>query len=67
MRSDIIPDFIPVVGYADDVIIACAVLRSVVRRAGGDALRRHGSGTPDGLESRFRIAKLQRSDNPGVE
>ncbi|MFZ5896398.1 MAG: YkvA family protein [Myxococcota bacterium] len=34
---DLIPDFIPVIGYADDAIIACAVLRSVVRRAGPEA------------------------------
>ena len=41
---DLIPDFIPVLGYADDAIIVTAVLRSVVRRAGlgaGDALAHH--------------------------
>ena len=37
---DLIPDFIPVLGYADDVIIVTAVLRSVVRVAGIDAVRR---------------------------
>ena len=30
---DLIPDFIPVLGYADDAIIVTAVLRSVARRA----------------------------------
>ena len=29
---DLVPDFIPVVGYADDAIIVAAVLRSVVQR-----------------------------------
>lgn len=37
----LIPDFIPVIGYADDAIIVTAVLRSVVRRAGSAAVRAH--------------------------
>jgi uncharacterized membrane protein YkvA (DUF1232 family) len=39
--ADLVPDFLPVVGYADDVVIVAAVLRSVVRRAGFDAVQRH--------------------------
>ena len=46
---DIVPDFIPVVGYADDVIVVALVLRSVVRRAGREKIERHWRGTPDGL------------------
>jgi uncharacterized membrane protein YkvA (DUF1232 family) len=55
---DLIPDFIPVLGYADDVIIALAVLRAVVRRAGPDAIRRHWPGTRDGLATLARAAGL---------
>jgi uncharacterized membrane protein YkvA (DUF1232 family) len=36
---DLIPDFIPVLGYADDAIIVTLVLRSVVPRAGLNAVR----------------------------
>jgi uncharacterized membrane protein YkvA (DUF1232 family) len=56
---DLIPDFLPVVGYADDVIITLAVLRSVVRRAGPEALRAHWPGTEAGLAVLSRLAHLQ--------
>jgi len=55
---DLVPDFVPVLGYADDVVIVAAVLRSVIRRAGAEAVRRHWPGTPDGLETLWRIARL---------
>lgn len=55
---DLVPDFIPVVGYADDAIVVALVLRSVVRRAGADALARHWPGTPDGLAALRRLARL---------
>ena len=57
---DLIPDFVPVLGYADDAIIVAAVLRSVVRRAGPDAVRRNWPGTPDGLASVWALARLDR-------
>nr|WP_082945852.1 YkvA family protein [Mycobacterium sp. E1747] len=46
---DLIPDAIPVIGFADDVIIVGLVLRWISRSAGPDALARHWPGTPDGL------------------
>ncbi|MGV8910731.1 MAG: YkvA family protein [Propionicimonas sp.] len=56
---DLIPDFIPVLGYADDAIVAVAVLRSVVRRVGLESLREHWCGTPDGFTALCRLAGLQ--------
>ncbi|HYY11593.1 MAG TPA: YkvA family protein, partial [Kineosporiaceae bacterium] len=41
MPFDLVPDVVPVLGYADDAVVVALVLRSVVRRAGTDALRRH--------------------------
>jgi uncharacterized membrane protein YkvA (DUF1232 family) len=55
---DLVPDFLPLIGYADDVIIIALVLRSVVRSAGPDALRRHWPGTPAGLAVVERLAGL---------
>jgi uncharacterized membrane protein YkvA (DUF1232 family) len=46
---DLVPDFLPVIGYADDVVVVAWALRAVVRRAGSDALERHWPGTPAGL------------------
>jgi uncharacterized membrane protein YkvA (DUF1232 family) len=61
---DVIPDFIPVLGYADDAIIVTAVLRSVVRRAGLEALHRHWPGTDDGLAAVTRLCGLARQPHP---
>ena len=55
---DLIPDFIPVLGYADDAIIATAVLRSVVRRAGIEAVRAQWPGTDDGFAAIARLTGL---------
>lgn len=58
---DLIPDFIPVLGYADDAIIVTAVLRSVVRTAGLDAVRAHWPGTDDGFTAIARLTGLERA------
>jgi len=57
---DLVPDFIPVAGYADDVLLVVWVLRSVVRAAGPEALDRHWPGTPDGLEVVRRLVGIRR-------
>lgn len=58
---DLVPDVIPVLGYADDLIVTALVLRAVVRSAGTDALDRHWQGTPEGL------AVVRRLAGAGVE
>jgi uncharacterized membrane protein YkvA (DUF1232 family) len=55
---DLIPDFVPVLGYADDAIIVALVLRSVTRSAGDDALVKHWPGTPEGLVALRRMCRL---------
>jgi uncharacterized membrane protein YkvA (DUF1232 family) len=45
---DLIPEFIPVLGPLDDVVVAILVLRYVRLRLGEAELRRRWPGTPDG-------------------
>jgi uncharacterized membrane protein YkvA (DUF1232 family) len=59
---DLVPDFVPVIGYADDAVIVALVLRSVVRRAGTDSVRRHWPGSSEGLRSVLQLAGLDFAD-----
>jgi uncharacterized membrane protein YkvA (DUF1232 family) len=56
---DLVPDFVPVLGYADDVIIVAAVLRSVFRHAGPASLEQHWRGTPQGLSVVRRLSGMK--------
>jgi uncharacterized membrane protein YkvA (DUF1232 family) len=49
---------VPVLGYADDVVIVALVLRSVTRSAGSEALIRHWPGSPEGLTLVMRLAGI---------
>jgi uncharacterized membrane protein YkvA (DUF1232 family) len=56
---DLVPDFIPVIGYADDAIVVALALRSTVKKAGLAAVERHWPGTSDGLDTVVRLAGLR--------
>lgn len=56
---DLVPDFIPVIGFADDAILVVLVLRSVVRKAGSGAVARHWTGSDDTLAALWRLARLE--------
>ena len=59
MPIDLVPDFIPVLGYADDAILAAIVLRTVLRRAGRNKISEHWRGTPGGLAVPPRAANAR--------
>ena len=46
---DIVPDFIPVAGYLDDVLLVVLTLRAVLRGTGGELLREHWPGPESSL------------------
>lgn len=52
---DLVPDVVPVLGYADDAVLVLWTLRSVARRAGPEAVERHWRGTPEGLAAVRRL------------
>jgi uncharacterized protein (TIGR03382 family) len=52
---DLIPEFIPVLGPLDDVVVAVLVLRYVRRTVGLERLRERWPGTPDGFALLSRI------------
>lgn len=58
MPLDLVPDVIPVIGYADDAVVVALALRSVVKAAGPEILDRHWPGTPQGLVALKRLARV---------
>ena len=53
---DLVPDFIPVVGQLDDVIIAALALRYALRSGGPDLLTQHWPGPDQSLQAVMRLA-----------
>jgi len=52
---DLIPEFIPVLGPLDDVVVAVVAMRYVRRRLGVDELRARWVGTPEGFLLLLRV------------
>ena len=53
---DLVPDFIPVAGQLDDVLIAAAALRYALRGGGPELISEHWPGPPESLAVVLRIA-----------
>ena len=58
---DLVPDFVPVLGYADDAIVVALVLRTVLRSGGPDLLSEHWPGPSSSLEAVSRLAYGRRN------
>lgn len=55
---DLIPDFIPLLGYLDDVLVAALVVDGIVNWVDRGLLLKYWPGTPDSLERIARAARL---------
>jgi len=55
---DLVPDFIPVLGFADDAILIGLVIRSLVRKAGPEVVRQSWPGTDAGLDLLARLCNV---------
>lgn len=53
---DLVPDFIPVVGQIDDVLVAALALRYALRSGGPELLRQHWLGPDQSLQVVMRLA-----------
>ena len=58
---DLLPEFLPVIGPLDDVIVVALVLRHLVKRAGPEVVRDHWRGDPVILERALRALRLERT------
>jgi uncharacterized membrane protein YkvA (DUF1232 family) len=52
---DLIPEFVPVIGPLDDIVVAAIVLRWVGRRVGEETLRSHWPGSAEGFGLVLRL------------
>jgi uncharacterized membrane protein YkvA (DUF1232 family) len=55
---NLIPDFVPLLGVVDNLVITAWALRSALKAAGPDAVARHWTGTADGLAVLVRLVHL---------
>lgn len=55
---DLIPDFIPIVGYLDDALLAAVVVDGVLNYVDRGIVVRYWPGTPQSLDSVARVARL---------
>lgn len=56
---DLVPEFIPVLGPLDDVVVVGVVLRHLVKRAGMEVVQEHWRGDPRVLRAALRVVAIR--------
>jgi Protein of unknown function (DUF1232) len=64
---DLIPDFIPVLGYLDDAVIVALMLRWLTRDCGTRALEQHWPGPASSLGIVLSLAGIRNPDGQPPE
>ena len=59
MPIDLVPDFLPVIGNADDAILTALILRRLMHKAGPAKLAEQWTGTPEGLTVLRQMLRLE--------
>lgn len=55
---DLVPDFLPIIGWADDVVVLGLALRSIIKHAGTDVVRAHWDGNHADFAKVLRLCRL---------
>lgn len=61
---DLVPEFLPLLGPLDDVIVVGLVLRHLIKRAGVEVVQEHWHGDPRVLRTALRLAGHRPPSEP---
>jgi uncharacterized membrane protein YkvA (DUF1232 family) len=61
---NLIPDFIPVLGLVDNVVITAWAIRSAIRKSGAEIVLSHWRGSPASFSLLCRLCRLKATPEP---